>query len=102
MLTLALACLCRYGVGVHAYFSFAKAMIVMNIILFIPAVIGYFVAVKGADRANFKGVSQLFVGAYPPSAVKAWKGTSVVLILEFLACMYAAVTVAAHCTVSSP
>ena len=48
------------------------------------AVIGYFVAVSNKREPSYRGISQLFLGAYPTSALRAWKGTSVVLLFLFL------------------
>jgi hypothetical protein len=52
----------------------------------LPAVIGYFVAVSNKREPSYHGISQLFLGAYPSSALRAWKGTSVVLLFLFIAC----------------
>lgn len=57
------------------------------IVWFVSAVIGFFVAVRDRDP-TYEGISKLFLGAYPHRAVKAWMGTSIVLLLLFLASMY--------------
>jgi len=57
-------------------------MVAVNVALLIVAFVGYMFAV-GDIYDKYKGITVLFLGAYPTSAVKAWRGTSVTIILVF-------------------
>lgn len=78
------------------YFSFLVCLIArvcffavnmsFCVVCTLTALIGFLVAVKDRNKA-YTSISALFLGAYPHRAVKAWMGTSIVLLLLYLGCV---------------
>lgn len=74
-----------YGGSCSGYLAFLRLMLYVNLILCIPAFVGYFVAVKDLNP-TYKDFGIFFLGAYPHRALVAYKATSWALLFIFALC----------------